>query len=168
MRKSAFISIALHLAILLWVLVAFPVGRALDAPPIEDVPVDILTPSEFTKLKAGTADAKDEAPLAPKSEEKPKPAAIPAKEPPKPPEQVAAVPPPPAPQEKAETPPEPNLEKVEKPKEPEPKKDEPKKADSKPAKPVKEVKDEKPKPKPAPPLEKKHDFNTDRISALLN
>ena len=181
MRKSAFISIALHLAILLWVLVAFPVGRALDAPPIEDVPVDILTPSEFTKLKAGTADAKDEAPLAPKPEEKPKPAAIPAKEPPKPPEQVAAVPPPPAPQEKAEeapkptpvpekaeTPPEPNLEKVEKPKEPEPKKDEPKKADSKPAKPVKEVKDEKPKPKPAPPLEKKHDFNTDRISALLN
>ena len=30
-RKSAFISIALHLAILLWVLVVFPSGRALDA-----------------------------------------------------------------------------------------------------------------------------------------
>ena len=37
-RKSAVISIALHLAILLWVVVAFPTGRALDAPMIEDVP----------------------------------------------------------------------------------------------------------------------------------
>ena len=53
MRKSAFISIALHLAILLWVLVVFPSGRALDAPRIEDVPIDIVSPSEFTKIKAG-------------------------------------------------------------------------------------------------------------------
>jgi len=45
-RKSAFISIALHLAILLWVLVVFPSGRALDAPKIEVVPIDIVTPSE--------------------------------------------------------------------------------------------------------------------------
>ena len=69
MRKSAFISIALHLAILLWVLVVFPSGRALDAPKIEDVPIDIVTPSEFTKIKAGMVDDKDEAPLAPKPEE---------------------------------------------------------------------------------------------------
>ncbi|MGB8710021.1 MAG: hypothetical protein WCD39_09690, partial [Methyloceanibacter sp.] len=66
MRKSAIISIALHLAILLWVLVVFPLGLALDAPMIEDVPIDIVTPSEFTKIKAGMVDAKDVAPLAPK------------------------------------------------------------------------------------------------------
>ncbi len=179
MRKSAFISIALHLAIVLWVLVSFPIGRALDVPKIEDVPVDILSPSEFTKLKAGMADAKDEAPLAPKPEE-PKPAAVTEKEPPKAPEQVAVVPPPPTAQEKveeapkpepeqSEAPPEPKPEKVEQPKEPEPKKEEPKTAEAKPAKPVKEVKDDKPKkPKPSPQADKKHDFNTDRIAALLN
>ena len=64
MRKSAVISIALHLAILLWVLVVFPSGRALDAPIIADVPIDIVSPSEFTKIKAGMVDAKDDAPLA--------------------------------------------------------------------------------------------------------
>ena len=82
MRKSAFISIALHLAILLWVLVVFPSGRALDAPRIEDVPIDIVSPSEFTKIKAGMVDEKDEAPLAPKPEE-PKPKAVAEKEPPR-------------------------------------------------------------------------------------
>ena len=134
MHKSAFISVALHIAILLWLLVVFPVGRGLDMPKIEDVPVDILTPSEFTKLKAGLADAKDDAPLAPKPQE------------PKPAEPVAAAPPPPAAAEKVEdaskadakpeksdTPPEPKSETVEKPKEPEPKKEEPKAADAKPA-----------------------------------
>ena len=116
MRKSAFISIALHLAILLWVLVVFPSGRALDAPRIEDVPIDIVSPSEFTKIKAGMVDEKDEAPLAPKPEE-PKPKAVAEKEPPKPPKAEAVPPPPPAPQEKAEEKPEPKPEKVEKPKE---------------------------------------------------
>ena len=47
MRKSAVISIALHLAILLWAVVAFPTGRALDAPKIEDVPIDIVEPMGF-------------------------------------------------------------------------------------------------------------------------
>jgi outer membrane biosynthesis protein TonB len=161
-RKSAFISIALHLAILLWAVVLFPAGQALDGPMIQDVPIDILTPSEFTKIKAGMADAKDEAPLAPKPEE-PKPQAVSEKEPPKPPDIPAAVPPPPQPQAKAPEPPEsapePKPEKAEKPKAPEPKK-----AEAKPDKPVKET----PKPKPAPQAEKKHDFNADRIAALLN
>src|SRR5512147_1596995 len=103
-RKSAFISIALHLAILLWVLVVFPAGRALDVPKIEDVPIDIVTPSEFTKIKAGMVDEKDDAPLAPKPEE-PKPKAVSEKEPPKPPKAEAVSPP--APQETAEEKPEP-------------------------------------------------------------
>ena len=156
MRKSAFISIALHLAILLWVLVVFPSGRALDAPRIEDVPIDIVSPSEFTKIKAGMVDEKDEAPLAPKPEEpKPKAAA---------PKAEAVPPPPPAPQEKAEEKPEPKPEKVEKPKEAEAKKEPlPKKAEAKPEKPK-----VKPKPKPAPQAETKRDVNVDRMAALLN
>ena len=162
-RKSAVISIALHLAILLWVLVVFPSGRALDAPMIEDVPIDIVTPSEFTKIKAGMVDEKDEAPLAPKPEE-PKPKAVAKKEPPKPPKAEAVPPPPPAPQTKAEEKPEPKPEKVEKPKEAEAKKEPlPKKAEAKPEKPK-----VKPKPKPAPQAEKKRDVNVDRMAALLN
>jgi outer membrane biosynthesis protein TonB len=167
-RKSAFISIALHLAILLWAVVLFPGGQALDAPMIQDVPIEILSPSEFTKIKAGMVDAKDDAPLAPKPQE-PKPQAVSEKEPPKPQDTPAAVPPPPAPQAKVEAPkptPEPKPEKVEKAKEAEAKKEpEPKKAEAKPDKPVKE---KAPKPKPAPETEKKHDFNADRIAALLN
>ncbi|MGB6923215.1 MAG: energy transducer TonB [Methyloceanibacter sp.] len=167
MRKSAFISIALHLAILLWAVAIFPAGQALDAPMIQDVPIDIISPSEFTKIKAGMVDAKDEAPLAPKPEA-PKPKAVAVKEPPKPVEKQAAVPPPPAREEKAPPEPAPKPDKVEKPKEPEPKKEAepkkeplPKKAETKPDKP-------KPKPKPAPKAEKKRDFNTDRLAALLN
>jgi hypothetical protein len=177
-RRSAFISLALHAAILLWILVVFPGGRALDAPKIEDVPVDILTPSEFTKIKAGMADAKDDAP-APKADAS-NPTPMNEKEQPKLRDQVAAVPPPPA-EEKTDEPkaeakpkeskaaPEPKLEKTDAPKEPAPKKEEPKKAEAKPAKPAKPVKDDTPKRKKlAMPVEKKHDFNTDRIAALLN
>ena len=58
---------------------------------IEDVPIDIVSPSEFTKIKAGMVDAKDEAPLAPKPEV-PKPKAVTEKEPPKPPKAEASHP----------------------------------------------------------------------------
>jgi outer membrane biosynthesis protein TonB len=166
-RRSTFISIALHLAILLYAVVIFPAGRDLDAPMIKDVPIDIITPSEFTKIKAGMIDAKDEAPLAPKPEE-PKPKAVREKDPPKPVVKEAALPPT-LPEEKAPPEPAPKPEKVEKPKEPAPKKEalpkpkpEPKKkAKAKPDKP-------KPKPRPAPTAAKKRDFNADRIAALLN
>ena len=160
MRKSAAISITLHLAILLWVLVVFPAGKALDAPKIEDVPIDIVSPSEFTKIKAGMVDAKDDLPLAAKPEAL-KPKAVTEKEAPKPPKAEAVVPPPPV---KAETPPEPKPEKVEKPREAEAKKEPlPKKAEAKPEKPK-----DKPKPKPAPQAETKRDLNADRLAALLN
>jgi hypothetical protein len=169
MRRSAFISAALHLAILLWAVVAFPTTK-IDAPALLQIPVEVAAPSEFTKIKAGMIDAKDDAPLAPKPEEpKPKPKAVREKEPPKPAVKEAALPPP-LPEEKSPPEPAPKPEKVEKPKEPTPKKEAlpekpkpkpTKKAESKPDKP-------KPKPKPAPKAEKKRDFNADRIAALLN
>ena len=47
------------------------------------IPIDLATPSEVTKLKAGTHDAKDDAPLAGKPKE-PKPEAVKEAEPKKP------------------------------------------------------------------------------------
>ena len=68
MGRSTFISAALHTAILLFALVAFPAAKMEHAPLIA-IPVDLATPSEITKIKAGMADAKDDAPLAGKPKE---------------------------------------------------------------------------------------------------
>src|SRR4029078_5332674 len=65
MSKSTFISAALHTAILLWVLVAFPAAK-IDQQLLS-IPIDLASPSEVTKLKAGT---KNDAPLAGKPKEK--------------------------------------------------------------------------------------------------
>ena len=161
MRKSTFISAALHTAILLFALVAFPAAK-MDHTPLVAIPVDLATPSELTKIKAGMADAKDEAPLAGKpKKEKPK-----AVKEAKPPEQSAAV----AEKPETELKPEEKL-KAETPKEaapkPEAKKPEEKKPEEKPAKPVKQAQSRPKKPTP-PATAKKRDFNTDRIAALLN
>jgi len=162
MRKSTFISAALHTAILLWALVAFPAAK-MDRTPLLAIPVDLATPSEVTKIKAGMADAKDEAPLAGKPKED-KPEAV--KEAKTPPEQSTAV----AEKPEAEQKPEEKL-KAETPKEaapkPEAKKPEEKKPEEKPAKPVKQAQSPPKKPA-APATAKKRDFNTDRIAALLN
>ena len=155
MRRSVVISVALHSAILLWIVVMFPLGRALHESP-KDIPLDIMSPAEFTKLKAGMAGAKADKPLKVKAE-KPKPKAVTEK---KPVEQAT-----PAPKQKpAEKKPKPKPKTAVAPK---PKKAlAPKQADATPKKPVKMAKDDTPKPKPKP--KKKPDVNNDRISALLN
>ncbi len=155
MNKSTFISAALHTAILLWVLVAFPAAK-IDQQLLS-IPIDLATPSEVTKLKAGTKDAKDDAPLAGKPKEK-QPEAVKEVEAKKP-EQAAAV------EQKSEPEPKPKPE--------EKKADTPKPAAPKPEakkpeeKPAKQKEAEAPPKKPAPPKPKR-DFNTDRIAALLN
>ena len=149
MGRSTFISAALHTAILLFALVAFPAAK-MEHAPLVAIPVDLATPSEVTKIKAGTKDAKDDAPLAGKLKEQ-KPEAV--KEAAKPDEQTAEatkpeVKPKPADKPKAEAPkPEPKVEA---------------KKDEKPAKP------KQADAKPKKPKAKKPDFNTDRIAALLN
>ncbi len=157
MRRSVVISVALHGAILLWIVVMFPLGRALNESP-KDIPLDIMSPAEFTKLKAGMAHAKADKPLKAKAEE-PKPKAVTEK---KPVEQAT-----PAPTQKpAEKKPKPKPKTVVAPK---PKKAlAPKQAEATPKKPVKTAKDDKPKPKPKPKPEKKRDLDSDRIAALLN
>ena len=63
-------------------------GRRIDRRRCSTCPVDLPTPSEVTKLKAGMVDAKDEAPLAGKPKEQ-KPEAVKEAEP-KPEESAAA------------------------------------------------------------------------------
>ena len=74
MGRSTFISAALHTAILLFALVAFPAAR-MDRTQLVAIPVDLATPADITKIKAGMAYAKDDAPLAGKAKE-PKPEAV--------------------------------------------------------------------------------------------
>src|SRR5215510_11177806 len=74
MRRSMAISAGLHSAILFFALVAFPPAR-IDPVPLIAIPVDFAAPSEVTKIKAGSKDAKDDAPLAGEPKEK-KPEAV--------------------------------------------------------------------------------------------
>jgi len=143
LRRGTIISIALHVAILVWIVAIFPSSQ-LTAPPPLDVPVDIMTPSEFTKLKTGMVDSKDDGPLE-KKPDAPKPKAVTEKTEPKPeekaPEKEAKPKDEPKPEEKKE------VVKAEKPK---------------------PVKPEPPKKSKPAPQAKKRDFNADRIAALLN
>jgi outer membrane biosynthesis protein TonB len=153
MRKSTLISAALHSVILLFALVAFPAAK-MDRTPLIAIPIDLATPSEITKIKAGNAKAKDEAPLAGKPEEK-KPEAVREVKP----EKTAELAP--EPELKPEPKPKPEPKKTEK---PEPKKAQAKKPEPKPAKPKKEAA----KKKPVQPAKKRNELDTDRIAALLN
>jgi hypothetical protein len=156
MSKSTFISAAMHTAILLWVLVAFPAAK-IDQQLLQ-IPVDLANPSEVTKLKAGTKDEKDEAPLAGKPKEK-QPEAVKEAEAKKP-EQTAAV------EEKTEPKPKPEEKNnAEAPKEAAPKPEAKKKPEEKPAK---QRQAQTPPKNPAAKPAAKRDFNTDRIAALLN
>ena len=53
MGRGTFISAALHGAILLWVLVAFPSSN-MDTAPLVAIPIDLATPGDVTKIKVGT------------------------------------------------------------------------------------------------------------------
>jgi outer membrane biosynthesis protein TonB len=150
MGRSTFISAALHTAILFFALVAFPPAK-MDKAPLIAIPVDLATPSEITKVKAGSAGAKDEAPLVGKPKEK-KPEAV--KEAKKPSEQSAELAAKPEPQPKPETAPKAEPQK-------DAKKPEAKKPDARPVKSKAAAAAKK-------PAEKKRDFDTDRIAALLN
>ena len=150
MGRSTFISAALHTAILFFALVAFPPAK-MDKAPLIAIPVDLATPSEITKVKAGSAGAKDEAPLVGKPKEK-KPEAV--KEAKKPSEQAAELAAKPEPQPKPETAPKAEPQK-------DAKKPEAKKPDARPVKSKAAAAAKK-------PAEKKRDFDTDRIAALLN
>jgi outer membrane biosynthesis protein TonB len=140
MGRSTFISAALHVAILIWALVAFPAG---SGSPLVAIPIDLATPGDITKIKAGMKDAQDEASLAAKPEEQ---------------KQAAGK------EKTAETAPEKTPIPTEKPKaqpKPQAKPEHDKLATQVKATPP------VPKPKPAVPVSKIQS-ETDRIAALLN
>ena len=147
MGRGTFISAALHGAILLWVLVAFPPSN-LDKAPLVAIPIDLASQGDVTKIKAGTKDAKDDGALAGKPEEKKPEAAKKAK----PPEQLSL-------DDKVD-------DKKAKPKDEAAAKPDTQKRDDKTAKDPKQAAADPPK-KPKPQA-KKRDFNPDKIAALLN
>ena len=156
MRNSLIISLFLHVAVLFSIIAVFPSMRSLPQAPTP-LPVDLVTPAEFTKIKAGDRKSK---PDTAKAEKKPEPAKKQAQKKTKRSEKKTVKAPAPKPK-KAEAPPKP----ARKPKKtvkakPKPK---PKKVVKKPAKkPVKLAS----KPKPAPKAKKA--FDPDKIAALLN
>ncbi len=183
MRTSLIISGILHLILFVVIFLNFTTSRKLEVNQPQPLPVDIMTPAEFSEMKAGKKDGKETEALQPKAEEKKAEAAPKPIEKPepsiKPSRQAATAPPPPAsapppPEEKPvppkpETPPEvkPEVEKKAETKpEPEKKPDaEAPKPEKKPdpPKPKKPV-ENKPKPKPKPD----HRFDQDKIADLLN
>lgn len=107
---------------MLWLVIVID-GTPLDGEPIREIPVEILSPSELTQIKAGSQEAESDAPLVPKPDDN-KPEAVNERTveeagppPPAPPEQAPpqeeapreqaeeAPPPPPEPEELAEAPP---------------------------------------------------------------
>jgi len=150
MGPSTFISAALHVAIVLFVIVSFPSSKMRPAPLVA-IPVDLSTPSGVTKVKAGTRDAKDDAPLAGKPKA-PKPQAVKEKTA-KAPEKTASI------DKKADDAPKP--EKKAAAKKPQAK---PSERARKPEPPVEKAEAESPKPSKS----KKQAFDTDNIAALLN
>ncbi|ODA67569.1 hypothetical protein A7A08_01603 [Methyloligella halotolerans] len=194
MGRSAFISAALHVAIVLWLVVVID-GSPLDGDPIREIPVEILTPSELTQIKAGSQDAKSEAPLAPKPKEE-KPVAVNEKKaeqeatpPPPPPEEAPPVeetPPeeqvqedvPPLPPDPPEPDPEPEPETAEAPPPPDESPDPAEVAENRPT-PSAPLRKPPPPPQPKqqaetpsrsnrPAPETQSDSSTDRLAALLN
>ncbi len=56
MKTGLTISASAHAAVLLWALVSFA-PKALNAPPTESMPVDLISSTEFSQLRAGARNA---------------------------------------------------------------------------------------------------------------
>ena len=168
MKTGLTISASAHAAVLLWAMVSFA-PKALNAPPTESMPVDIISSTEFSQLRAGARNApKSETPkrLVEKIAEKKTPD-NPAAKPVEKPELVtaSAQTPPPTPEKVPERKAADNKEPKSEPKlKPESDaiadvlKKEPKLEPKKEAKPQPKKPDPKPQPK----------FDTNRIAALLD
>ncbi len=172
MKKSLATSFLLHVMVLLAGMIVLPSAKEYTVEKLESVPIDLVTISEFTKLRAQKKDEKPEPepepPKPEKAEEKPEPEPE-ARPEPKPQPEIAALPPEP----EAPRPPEPVAPEQPKPEaRPEP---EPAPA-AKPQTAEKKVEKATPAPRPRvkprrprrPPVKKRRKFDVDRIAALLN
>lgn len=168
MRPGFTISTALHAVILGWGLISFASVQPKEAPPVESLPIDLVSITDVTKMKQGKTKAEKQPEAVKQAEKKADPTPVidpnlPVKD-----REVKSTPPPPTPQEE--------VIKKEEPKKEPPKKDpvpspdaiakkleeEQKKAEKQKEQPKKVVKQK------APPVKTKHDFNPDKIAELLD
>lgn len=174
MRKGVAISLLLHAGILFWAVAVFPDARKRDESTVQPIPVDVVTPAEHSRVKAGRKDAeKKEAAAQPQAEkQKPKTGTVAAKRPPSQPKIVKApAPKPPA----ADAEPAPTS--VARKKDPVPERKPVKTAQKSPAPPMPSRRPAR-APKSSKPLRteqkvaraepKKKPFNPDDIAALLD
>lgn len=167
MRAGLTISSAFHAAILGWGLIHFASPKPLEAPPVEAFPIDLISVSELTQMRAGKKKPEKAPDPVKPVEKKDEPKTIedltrPIKE-----KEVKAAPPPPeaAPPPVAEAPPKPEEAKPD-PKEgptPAPQKQQPKKVEKQEKK--EDKKEAKVKTLPAPTKRK---FDPDQIASLLD
>jgi colicin import membrane protein len=184
MRTGLAISSVVHASVLLWALVTFT-ASPLESMPSDSLPVDIISPTEFSQLTAGSKTAKKQdtpKPLVEKegeykqvedhtakiSEKKELQATKNEQTPPKPVEKTEAKPEPkpepPKPEQTAEAKPEPKPEEKVDPIAEALKKDEAKKKEEQKKQAQKAVPTPPKKPKP----KKQPEFNPQRIAALLD
>jgi colicin import membrane protein len=184
MRTGLAISSVVHASVLLWALLTFTTNP-LESMPSDSLPVDIISPTEFSQLTAGSKTAKRQEtpkPLVEKegekkqvedhtakiSEKKELQATKNEQTPPKPVEKTESKPEPkpepPKPAEKAEAKPEPKPEQKTDPIAEALKKDEAKKKEDEKKQAQKAV----PTPQKKPPPKKQPEFNPHRIAALLD
>ncbi len=149
MQFGLIISLCMHAALLGWAVLNIQMLTPLPVAEPEPVAIDLVSPSEVTKLRPGLRTAKQ---LQAQAKENPKPD-VAKKEAPKP-TPVAAAPPPPAPEPVAKEEPKPEPAKAEPP--PPPKPEPPKVEPPKPEPPKAEP------PKPEPPKEPE----PDKLAAL--
>ena len=168
MNVTVIISGLIHTAILVWAIVGLTSPKAYIVKPVESIPVEILTPSEFTKIKAGTNTAKSKKAASAKTKVLPAPV---KKAKPKKKKRIVKAVRPPSPKKKADKP-EPKPKKKAKAKakpKPKPKIAKKKKARPKPKKTAKAKKPvKKPGKKSLAKKTKKRNFSSDKIAALLN
>jgi colicin import membrane protein len=168
MRPGFTISTAFHAVILGWGLIHFATVKPSEAPPVESLPIDLVSISEMTKAKQGNIKAEKKPDLEKQVEKKadPTPKAdpnLPVKD-----REVKSTPPPVPNEQKAEKKEEPKKE-VAKP-DPTPSPDaiakkleeETKKTEKKKETPKKTVQEK------TPPVKTKHNFDPDRIAELLD
>lgn len=169
MRPGFTISTALHAVVLGWGLIHFASVKPNEAPPMDTLPIDLVSITEVTKMKQGKIKAENRPEPLKQAEKKAEPtpvtdANLPIKD-----REVKSTPPPPQQNEQ-------KVEKKEEPKkevakpDPTPSPDaiakkleeEQKKAEKKKETPKKVVKEK------APPVKTKHDFDPDKIAELLD
>ena len=163
MRKSLIISIALHLAVLLWSVASFPSAQAFRVPQTPSIPVEIVTSAEISKTKAGQRKAKADKPRSKKRADK---TAAKSKKPKR--TKTARAAPPNRPKRKAKVAPKPKKAKTSKPRKPKKAAKKKPRVKQRPKKKVVAKKPAKSKSKRVAAKTKKKNFSADRIAALLN